>query len=41
MNSTDLLRQIMAMLEHDHALVKAAASSQTPATHEYEFFYVC
>lgn len=42
MNKADLLRQLMAMLEHDHLLLlEVAASSQTAATHEYEFPNVC
>ena len=42
MNRIDLLRQIIAIWENDHALlVQAPKSSHAVATHEYEIPDVC
>ena len=42
MDKADLLRPLMAILEHDRVLLlEAGASFHTAATYEYEFFNVC
>jgi|GEM_PF-2203737 hypothetical protein len=42
MNKADLLRQIIAILKNDHALLlQSVKSSHAGVTHEYEILDVC